>query len=160
MFKTHNKLFVHMALTAWQTAITNAESFFNTMTSEQFTTPIAPGLNSPSWILTHLARTNDNLFELFGIGEPLFPELAKIQNNITDTSGVVMSMENLQQIFTAINFRLNLKFASMPTEDWFKKHNSVTAGDFKIEPHRNKLNVLIRRTNHLSHHIGQLSLVK
>ena len=34
----------------------------------------------------------------------------------------------------------------------------VSDEDFAREPHRNKLNVLISQTNHLSYHPGQLSL--
>ncbi|MBC7554999.1 MAG: hypothetical protein H7257_13600 [Taibaiella sp.] len=48
----------------------------------------------------------------------------------------------------------------MGAEDWFLKHNSVSAEDFVNEPHRNKLNILLTRTTHLSYHLGQFILIK
>ena len=32
--------------------------------------------------------------------------------------------------------------------------------DFIKEPHRNKLNIILTRTTHLSYHTGQLALLK
>jgi hypothetical protein len=37
---------------------------------------------------------------------------------------------------------------------------TVSPEDFAKEPHRNRLNVLISRTNHMANHIGQLLLLK
>jgi len=36
---------------------------------------------------------------------------------------------------------------------------AVSDEDFSKEPHRNKLNVIINRTNHMSYHLGQLILL-
>jgi hypothetical protein len=36
----------------------------------------------------------------------------------------------------------------------------ISEQDFAKEPMRNKLNVLINRTNHLAYHYGQLRLIK
>jgi hypothetical protein len=47
----------------------------------------------------------------------------------------------------------------MSTADWLDRHMSISAEDFKREPMRNKLNVLINRTNHESYHLGQLMLL-
>jgi hypothetical protein len=51
-------------------------------------------------------------------------------------------------------------FAKLTTDAWFERHNSVSAGDFEKERHRNKLNIIINRTNHLSYHNGQLVFLK
>jgi hypothetical protein len=48
----------------------------------------------------------------------------------------------------------------MTAEQWLEKHTSVSDEDFAKEPHRNKLSVLISRTNHLANHIGQLLFLK
>ncbi len=37
---------------------------------------------------------------------------------------------------------------------------AVTAEDFAREPHRNKLNIVLNRTGHVSYHLGQLVLLK
>jgi hypothetical protein len=44
----------------------------------------------------------------------------------------------------------------VPEDEWFTRHNNVSAADFANEPHRNKLNIIINRTNHTSYHLGQL----
>jgi hypothetical protein len=36
----------------------------------------------------------------------------------------------------------------------------MTEEDFEKEPGRNKLSVLINRTNHMAYHLGQLVLLK
>lgn len=41
-----------------------------------------------------------------------------------------------------------------------QKHSAVSEEDFAKEPHRNKLNLLLNRTNHLSYHHGQLVFLK
>ncbi len=38
--------------------------------------------------------------------------------------------------------------------------NTVSDEDFEKEPHRNKLNIIVTRTSHLSYHTGQLILLK
>jgi len=43
-------------------------------------------------------------------------------------------------------------------DEWFAKHSAVSAEDFAKEPHRNKLNILVNRTNHHSYHLGQTRL--
>jgi NADP-dependent 3-hydroxy acid dehydrogenase YdfG len=60
--------------------------------------------------------------------------------------------------FNAIS--LTPKLESLSADEWFEKHNSVSAEDFIKEPHRNKPNIIITRTTHLAYHIGQLILLK
>ena len=50
-------------------------------------------------------------------------------------------------------------FASMTPADWFARHTAMTDEDLAKEPGRNKLSVLINRTNHVAYHLGQLVLV-
>jgi hypothetical protein len=48
----------------------------------------------------------------------------------------------------------------MDSKTWFERHTSVSEEDFLKEPHRNKLNVLLNRTNHQSYHFGQMILLQ
>jgi hypothetical protein len=50
--------------------------------------------------------------------------------------------------------------ATLQPAEWFNRHTVVSEADFEKEPHRNKLNLLINRTNHLSYHLGQLIYLK
>ena len=52
------------------------------------------------------------------------------------------------------------KFEFLTTAQWFEKHTAVSEEDFTKEPHRNKLSVVLSRTNHLAYHVGQLALLK
>ncbi|MES2512928.1 MAG: DinB family protein, partial [Bacteroidota bacterium] len=51
-------------------------------------------------------------------------------------------------------------FNQLTPEEWLQKHSAVSAEDFVKEPHRNRLNVLIGRTNHMQYHMGQVALIK
>jgi hypothetical protein len=48
----------------------------------------------------------------------------------------------------------------MTADAWLSRHESMTDADFEKDPARNKLSVLLNRTNHLSFHFGQLRLLK
>jgi hypothetical protein len=59
-----------------------------------------------------------------------------------------------------VNTLLSQHFNKLTPLEWFQKHNSVSEEDFVKEPHRNKLNLIINRTNHLASHLGQLLYLK
>jgi len=46
-------------------------------------------------------------------------------------------------------------FASLSAVDWLKKHGAVSEEDFLKEPLRNRLAILLSRTNHLAYHLGR-----
>jgi len=45
-------------------------------------------------------------------------------------------------------------------DDWLKKHTAVSDEDFSKNPTRNRLVVVLYRTNHGSFHTGQIALTK
>jgi hypothetical protein len=45
-------------------------------------------------------------------------------------------------------------------EDWLKKHTAVSDEDFVKDPTRNRLAILMNRTNHASYHLGQAALAR
>jgi hypothetical protein len=154
-------LFIKMALTAWQTQNTRVDKLLETLTDEQFHAEIAPGKNTGTYLIGHLAATNDALFPLFGIGEKLYPELEKLFQTTPDKSGLTFpSLTELKKSWKTINEKLTQHFNHFTPADWFSKHTSVSEEDFAKEPHRNKLNVLLGRTTHQGYHIGQLILLK
>ena len=51
-------------------------------------------------------------------------------------------------------------FDNLSVDEWLDKHTAMTADDLAKEPTRNKLSVLISRTNHVAYHMGQLVLTK
>jgi hypothetical protein len=70
------------------------------------------------------------------------------------------SANELRTYWKNTNEKLASHFAKVKTDDWFLKHNSVSAEDFEKEPHRNRLTIVLGRTGHLAYHVGQLTLLK
>ena len=58
------------------------------------------------------------------------------------------SVGELKNIWNEINASLASHFSQVSPDEWFARHTAVSAEDFAREPHRNRLNVLISRTNH------------
>jgi len=61
---------------------------------------------------------------------------------------------------TSANTNHSEHINQMPTDEWFTRHNKVSEADFAKEPHRNKLNIIINRTSHMSYHLGQMAYLE
>jgi hypothetical protein len=133
--------------------------FFNKYKDEAYLNEIAPGRNRAIYLLGHLIASNDGMIPLFGLGERLFPELEMFSGNPDRSFEINVSVEELKTKWAALNTSLTTHFAKMSVADWMGKHTAVSSEDFVKEPHRNKLNVLLSRTNHQSYHLGQLNLL-
>lgn len=70
------------------------------------------------------------------------------------------SLGNLRAHWKEVNDALMDHIKRLPASEWFTRHANISAADFPKEPHRNRLNVLISRTNHLAYHRGQLVLLQ
>ena len=155
------KLFIKMVVDAWETQTSRIGSLLEKLSDEQLTAEIAPGKNRGIYLLGHLTATNDNLLPLLGFGEKLFPQLEDIFLKNPDKSGLeTPSIAELKKSWNEVNERLQTHFAELSDDQWFARHNAVSDEDFAAEPHRNRLNVLMGRTNHQSYHLGQLLLLK
>lgn len=153
-------LVVKMAIMAWKTQNERLDKLLDKLSDEQLARDIAPGKNSGTYLLGHLAAVNDNLFPLFGLGDKLHPELDKIFLSSPDKSGLAQPpAPDLRRYWKEINAKLTSHIESLQPAEWFTRHNSVSEADFEKEPHRNKLNVLLNRTSHQSYHVGQLILI-
>lgn len=154
-------LFVMMAIAAWQTQNTRVDQFLLAVNDELLESEIAPGKNRGVYLLGHLTAVNDNLFRLFGLGERMHADLDKIFLDKPDKSGLAFpSTADLRAYWKEVNEKLVSEFGKMTTDDWFNRHSAVSPDDFRKEPHRNKLNVLLNRTSHQAYHLGQLILLK
>jgi hypothetical protein len=156
----HQQIFIKMALDSWYTQIKRADKLFNEFTDEQLSADIAPGKNSGVYLLGHLTAVHDMILPLFGLGKLLYPSLENTFLRNPDKSGLPSpAVKELRQYWNNVNNSLAAHFNNMQPDEWFQKHASVSAEDFIKEPHRNKLNVLLNRTNHLSYHLGQVILL-
>jgi hypothetical protein len=154
---TAKTVFIKMALSAWDTYNARVNKLIDTLSDEQLIAETAPGRNSGIYLLGHLIAVSDGLFPILGFGERLYPELDKIFLESPDRSGLEMPPINeLKEYWKKVNAKLTDHIIQVPADEWFTRHNNVSEADFANEPHRNKLNIIINRTNHTSYHLGQL----
>jgi len=149
-----------VCLLQWTTFNTRMQKVMDSITPENFDKPVVANGNSPSWILGHLVDTDDKLIELFGIGKRLFPELDKVYHHErgSNQSGHLTKAE-LAEKWKAITAVLDAAFKSWSESEWLGRHTAVTEEDFKKEPQRNKLNVMLSRVSHKASHLGQIALL-
>jgi len=158
---THLQLLVNMTLTSWAAQNKYLNNLLATFSDEQFAKEVAPGKNTGTYLVGHLIAVSDAMLPLLGLGNKHYPELENIFIKNPDKSGLEKpGMSVLKEQLKAVNAALDKHFNSLNVEEWFEPHTAVSTEDFAKEPHRNKLNVVISRTNHMANHIGQLLLLK
>lgn len=151
------ELFIKMVISNWELQNNRVNKLIDKLSDEQMATPTAPGRNTGIWVLGHLIAVNDGMIPLLGLGEKMFPGLEAPFIGEANKPGVQMPpLAELKKSWHQLNAKLTQLFAELPAEEWFTRHNSISPEDFAKEPHRNKLNILINRTNHESYHLGQL----
>lgn len=150
---------IQQAISLWATRNTLVNNFFNKYKDEDYLAEVAPGRNRAIYLLGHLIATNDGMLPLFGLGNRLFPELEAFSGNPDRSFELNHSIEELKERWNTLNATLSDHFNNMSVAEWMDRHTAVSAEDFAKEPQRNKLNVLLGRTNHQSYHAGQLNLL-
>ncbi|MGZ4033721.1 MAG: DinB family protein [Bacteroidia bacterium] len=149
-----------IALDSWTNQIGRATKLIEGLTDERLAGEIAPGRNSGIYLLGHLTAVHDAMIPLLGLGEKLFPELEEVFLKNPDKSALKKpSAAQLRKYWNEVNALLSSKFENFTIEEWFGKHTSVSEEDFKKEPNRNRLNVVLGRISHLTYHTGQLALL-
>jgi hypothetical protein len=158
---TNEELLGLTALNSWKLVVDRFDQNLATLTDEQLQKQIAPGKNRLFYLVGHLTAVHDRLFPLLGLGERLHPELDEpfITNPdraLTDS----VSASDLKKAWTEVNRKLTDAFERFTPQDWLHKHTAVSDEDFAKDPTRNRLAVVISRTNHASFHSGQAVLAK
>lgn len=155
------QLFAEMALKAWHTQVSRADKVISALDNEDLGKPVAPGRNRVYYLLGHLVAVNDSMIGLFGLGERQYAQLDEDFVKSPDRAGLLEpDMETLREYWKKSNETLSRYFEQMSGADWFSKHTAMTDEDLQNDPGRNKLSVLLNRTNHLAYHLGQMILVK
>ncbi|MDB4902975.1 MAG: hypothetical protein JWQ63_2256 [Mucilaginibacter sp.] len=151
---------IKQVINAWISQNKAVTTFFNKYEDDIYLQEVAPGRNRAIYILGHLISASDGMLPLFGIGERLFPQLEELFSKNPDKFfAEIPFLEDLKENWETINIALTAHFNKMHPDEWLGRHTKVSEEDFAIDPMRNKLNVLISRTNHLSYHIGQLNFL-
>jgi hypothetical protein len=159
--ETHNTLFVKMALDAWTTQSNRTDALIQSLSDPDLAAETALNRNTGTHLLGHLTGVHDAMIPLLGLGEKLYPQLETTFLKNPDKSGLEKpAVADLRFYWNTVQATLTNHFNQIPAEDWFKKHATISHEDFLKEPHRNKLSVLINRTNHMGYHLGQLAYLK
>jgi hypothetical protein len=154
----NKELFIKMVLSNWELQISRMNNLLAKLSDQELSAQTAPGRNSGVYLLGHLAAISDGMFTFLGLGERLNPAMDEAFVRNPENSGLEKpSISELKNYWNDVNASLAQKINAMPADEWFTRHTAVSEEDFANEPHRNKLNIVINRTNHLSYHLGQLA---
>ena len=148
-------------LNSWKLAINRFGKTLSELSDEQFQQQVASGRNRVFYLLGHLTATHDRMFPLLGIGERLHPELDDAY--ITNADKLIadpLPAAEVRRAWAEVNDKLTRAFEAFTLEDWLQKHTAVSDEDFAKDPGRNRLAVVLSRTNHASYHLGQAALAK
>lgn len=158
---TTEEVLTRTALNAWKQVIGRIDGAVVALTEEQLQKQVAPGKNRLLYLIGHLTAVHDRLFPLLGLGERMHPELDKVYvENPDRTHPDPLSTAELKQAWSEVNGRLTAAFENFAPGQWLEKHTAVSEEDFVNDPTRNRLAVVISRTNHAAFHTGQAALVK
>ncbi len=153
-------LAVQTAIHSWKQVIGRAQKKFQGLSEADLTTPIAPGKNRLIYLMGHLIAVHDGMFPLLGLGERLHPELDALFLSNPDSPAVPFpSGAELKTYWAEVHDRLLAAFERLSSEEWLQRHNAMSDEDYRKDPLRNRLAVLMSRTNHASFHLGQAILV-
>jgi hypothetical protein len=156
----NQEIFIKMAIDGWQGQLNAANSLLGKLSDEELMQEVSPSRNRGIYLLGHLAAVHDLMLPLLRFGDPILTGLHRTFIDLPDRA--VAELPPVQQLrgqWDEVNKKLSDHFNRLPADEWFTRHANISEDDFIKEPHRNRLNVLLVRTNHLSNHRGQLALL-
>ena len=159
MTVTSHDLAVQVAINSWRLVLERTNKALSNLTDDQLLKEVAPGKNRVIYLWGHLTAVHDAMFPILGLGERLHPELDAIFISSPDKAGAQLPpVGELRKYWDEVNGKLLSQFASLSADEWLQRHCSMSEEDYAKDPTRNRLAVLLSRTNHLSYHLGQITL--
>ena len=159
MTVTADKLSVQVAMNSWRLILERADKTLSALADDQLLKEVAPGRNRIIYLLGHLTAVHDAMFPILGLGERLHPELDAIFISSPDkTRAQLPSAGELRTYWKEVNGKLLSQFGTFSADEWLLRHNAVSEEDYAKDPIRNRLAVLLSGTNHISYHLGQITL--
>ena len=158
---TSLQLSVKVALNSWNLVVERADKIFSNLTEDQLLKEVAPGRNRLIYLWGHLIAIHDAMFSIMGFGPRFHPELdAMFVSNPDKTAAQLPSPRELKKYWDEVNGKLLSEFARLSANDWLLQHRAMSEEDYAKDPTRNRLAVLLSRTNHMSYHLGQIMLAR
>ena len=156
---TSHKLSVQVAINSWRLGVERANKIFSSLTEDELLKEVAPGKNRLIYLWGHLTAIDDAMFPILGLGARLHPELDAIFVSSPDKTGAQLPpVGELRKYWDEVNGKLLSQFTSLSADEWLQRHYAMSEEDYAKDPTRNRLAVLLSRTNHMSYHLGQITL--
>ncbi|GAA4464948.1 hypothetical protein GCM10023093_16310 [Nemorincola caseinilytica] len=155
------QVLIKIVLDNWYGTVARTNKLLGELTDAEIEGEVSADRNSGKYLLGHLAAVHDRMMPLLGFGEQAYAHYNDVFLTSPDRSGKEMpSVAELRASWNDANAKLDAHFKTLSAADWFQRHTSVSEEDFAKEPHRNKLGVVVSRTNHLAGHLGQMVFLK
>ena len=136
-----------------------ADKIFSKLMEDELLREVAPGKNRVIYLWGHLIAIHDAMFPILGLGPRLHPDLDAIfVDNPDKAVAEIPSAGQLKQYWDEVNGELFSQFQNLSPDEWLLRHRAMSEEDYAKDPARNRLAVLLNRTNHLSYHVGQVTL--
>ena len=156
---TTRELSVQVAINSWRLAVERANKIFSSLTEDELLKEVAPGKNRLIYLWGHLTAINDAMLPILGLGKRLHSELDAIFVSSPDKTGTqLLPVGELRKYWDELNAKLLSQFATLSADEWLQRHYAMSEEDYTKDPTRNRLAVLLSRTNHMSYHLGQITL--
>jgi hypothetical protein len=155
---TPDHIVIAAAISSWQQVITRVGALCLSLNEEQLLVEVAPGKNRILYLWGHLTAIHDAMFSVLRLEERLHPELDAIFIAQPDQSMPLPTSAEIAKCWEAIHTALLSKFTTLGPHEWLERHGNVSAEEFEQNSTRNRLAVLLNRTNHASYHFGQMML--
>jgi hypothetical protein len=155
---TSQQLSVKVAINSWRLGVERTDKIFSNLTEDQLLREVAPGRNRLIYLWGHLTAIHDAMFPILGLGPRLHPELDSIFIFNPDKTAELPPAHELKKYWDEVNGKLLSQFESLSADEWLQRHRAMSEEDYARDPTRNRLAVLLNRTNHASYHLGQVIL--
>jgi hypothetical protein len=144
------QIIIDSVLALWKSTVDRATRLFDDLSEEDAAEPVAPGRNRVVYLLGHLTAVHDRIH----------PEMdASFVSNPDRAVGDLPPLADLKNRWENVNGHLLVLMQQDVSPSWWaQRHTSVSEADFQVNPTRNRLSILLNRTNHLSYHLGQIVL--
>jgi uncharacterized damage-inducible protein DinB len=154
-----HELSVKVAISSWQLVLERTNKALSNLTDDQLLKEVAPGKNRVLYLLGHLTAIHDAMLPILGLGERLHAEFDAIFISSPDKAGTQLPPAGeLRKYWDEVNGKLLSQFATLSENEWLLRHYAMSEEDYAKDPTRNRLAVLLSRTNHMSYHLGQITL--
>ena len=153
-----DQMFVDSVIRPFQQVVTRIETTCSNLSDDQLLAEVASYKNRVIYIWGHLTAIHDAMFPVLRLGKRLYPELDLAFVSNPDRSMPLPAGTEIKRSWDDIHTLLLLKLPTLSPANWLERHGSVSPEDFDRDPTRNRLAVLLNRTNHASYHLGQMMI--